>query len=521
MLKFSVLKDGKAVKRWPLRNAYLVGSDHNAMRGEIHFEAGMIICQKREAGPAALALQHPVDSVGELTIQTTLLPERDEPYLLKLELARHQLMILTTKLEDWQMFDLGSDHPVIERLDRARKLFFEALCHQGTHPTKSDELAEQCLTASLDGGEELALAHAELLLNKRKERGALPRHSIGIGVALDEAHDRLRPGLADKFDLIHLPTPWREIQPQEGAYNWEALDAWGKWAVQNRKPTVAGPVVSFEPRVLPDWVHLWENEFETLRDLFYEHLERVVGRYHEAVSAWNIVSGLHVNQRFGCSFEQLLELTRMGTMVVKQKQPNARAFVEIVQPFGEYYARNQQSIPPLTYADLLVQGSINFDGFIVKLMMGQPTGGQNARDLLQISSLLDRFSVYGKPVHLVVGVPSAPVTEEMIAADADERVDANSGFWRRAWSEQVQAHWLEAIMMVGLSKPFVESISWAEVMDHPQIELPMSGLVAEDLKPKPSLGRMMAFRKTLQSDLDEGGRFEVTGQPKTGKPANA
>ena len=39
-------------------------------------------------------------------------------------------------------------------------------------------------------------------------------------------------------------------------------------------------------------------------------------------------------------------------MAVKKIQPNARVLIEIREPFGEYYANNQRSIPPMMYADL-------------------------------------------------------------------------------------------------------------------------------------------------------------------------
>ena len=90
MLKFEVYDDGRTPDRWPLRNAYLIGTDGNPVRADIAYEDRLLIVDKREAGTAALALQHPCGDLGEVTVQTCLLPERDEPYLLTLELARHQ-----------------------------------------------------------------------------------------------------------------------------------------------------------------------------------------------------------------------------------------------------------------------------------------------------------------------------------------------------------------------------------------------------------------------------------------------
>src|SRR5690606_13877952 len=144
-------------------------------------------------------------------------------------------------------------------------------------------------------------------------------------------------------------------------------DIWAEWAQRTHKPVVAGPVVSFEPSCLPDWLYIWEHDYDTVRDLLYEHIERVVNRYKHVVSAWNIVSGLHVNSHFTFNFEQLMDLTRMATMLVKKLHPQATVIVEMRQPFGEYYAQNARSIPPMMYVDLLIQSSIQFDAFGVRL----------------------------------------------------------------------------------------------------------------------------------------------------------
>ncbi|MFP4144390.1 MAG: endo-1,4-beta-xylanase [Phycisphaeraceae bacterium] len=497
MLKFLVFQDGQPASEWPLRNVYLIGSDGSAMRGEIGFENGMIFCEKREIGTAALVLQHRVGELGELTLQTCLLPERDEPYLLNLELARHRLMLLLGKLEDWGEFELDSEHPVSKRVQRARGLFLEALCAQGNDSVRTDELAQQCLAAALDGSEELALTHAEELLARRKASGTF-RHAIGCGISLEHTTDRVRNCIQGGFDFLQLPTPWRALAPEEGDYRWALTDRWVEWAAKSRLPLVAGPALAFDPVNLPDWLYIWEHDYETIRDLLYEHIERLMDRYQAAVSLWKVVSGLHVNSHFPFNFDQLMDITRMTCMLVKKKAPQAKAMIEIREPFGEYYASNPRSIPPMMYVELIVQSGIPFDGFAVHLPMGQARPGQYTRDLMQISNLLDQFSGYGKPVYLTVGAPSGPVTEMMIAAeDSRQPVDASSGFWRRPWSEVVQSHWLEAVLQIALSKPIVEAVAWQDLMDDPSMELPLSGLITENLQPKPALSRLATFRRNL------------------------
>lgn len=498
MLKFQVFDGEQPAQRWPLRNAYLIGADGSAVRGDISFQNGLIVCQKQEPGTCALALQYPVGDLGELTLQTCLLPERDEPYLLTLELARHRIMMLYTKLEDWGMFELDDNHPVTRRAESSREQFIQALCVQRDDPLEAVRLSQQALVTALDGSEELSLAHAELLMNKRRSSGNLPRLLMGCGVSLDHTGDRLRQGLQASFDYIQLPTAWRRLAPEEGEYNWKQPDNWVEWASRVRMPTIGGPLLSFEPGNPPDWLYIWEHDYDTVRDLIYEHIERVVDRYRNTVAAWNVVSGLHVNKHFTFNFEQLMDLTRMATMLVKKIAPNARTLIELRQPFGEYYATNARSIPPMMYADLVTQSAIHFDGFAVRLMMGQACPGQYTRDLMQVSNLLDGFAPFGKPVFVTVAAPSQPVTSMMIAnAESNEPVDAASGYWRRPWSQQVQGHWLEAVFQIAISKPFVEGVAWHDIVDNPEVELPLAGLVSEEMQAKAAFKRLVTFRKNL------------------------
>jgi len=518
MLKFLVYDNGRPADEWPLRNAYLLGSDGSAVRAEISFERGALVCEKREAGPAAFSLLHAVGEMGELSLQTTLLPERIEPYLLTVELARHRLMTLYSKLEEWAMFDLEPQHAVSKRGNQARDLFIMSLCLMQDQPVKAYQTAQESLTVAIDATEELALAHSRLLMDRRVETGALPKAPIGCGVCMDHTNDRLRAGAAESFDFLQLPTPWRQLSPQEGENKWEQLDNWVNWLTQAKAPAIAGPLISFEPSNLPDWLYIWEHDYDTAREMVYEHVERVVNRYKDRIFVWNVVSGLHVNSHFTFNFEQLMDLTRMTTMLVKKLQPNGKVLIELRQPFGEYYATNQRSIPPLMYADLVVQSGIQFDAFGVRLLVGQAVSGQYTRDLMQVSQLLDQFSPFNKPVHLTLAAPSDTVTQMMIpASETGEPIDPVSGHWRRPWSPQVQSHWLEAVFQVAVSKPFVDAIAWQELADHPNIELPLGGLLNDECVPKESLRRLIGFRRTLLGGIDtqEAVNAPVVKEPTT------
>src|SRR5262249_182517 len=108
---------------------------------------------------------------GLLTLQTCLLPEREQPYLLSLELARHRLMLAINKLEDWALFDLPPDDPVMQSFDESRQAFTSAVVARGGGPAgagagrgysgEADGLARRALALAVDVSERIAFKQAQ------------------------------------------------------------------------------------------------------------------------------------------------------------------------------------------------------------------------------------------------------------------------------------------------------------------------------------------------------------------------
>src|SRR5271170_3318769 len=130
MLRFRVYKDGQVPAELDLSTAYLVGSDSVPIRGEFSYFNGEIVCRTRAAGPAALTLLWNLKGFGNVMLETTRLPERDEPYLLNLELARGRVMRLMQKREEWGIFDIAEAVPVNEKSLEARDLLLNAITSQ-------------------------------------------------------------------------------------------------------------------------------------------------------------------------------------------------------------------------------------------------------------------------------------------------------------------------------------------------------------------------------------------------------
>jgi len=248
------------------------------------------------------------------------------------------------------------------------------------------------------------------------------------------------------------------MEPEEGKYAFGPTDGWIEWAVRRaRMPVSAGPIVEFRSEAVPEWLYIWENDYETLREIVYEHLRQLVIRYRRTVSRWTVVSGLHVNRGFRFGYEQMMDLTRLCVLTVRKLHPSAKVFVELTSPWGEYVARSKRAVPPALYAEMLSQMGITVDGLALRLEFGRRDRGGMARDLMSLSHLLDRYAVLDRPLTIsALGAPAGPV---------DGEVGEDAGGWHGAWSASTQREFLLEAGAVALSKPYVQGVCWQGLFD--------------------------------------------------------
>ncbi len=317
---------------------------------------------------------------------------------------------------------------------------------------------------------------------------------MGVAVSPQVFSEPARQLAAKAVDFITTPMRWVEMEPAEGEYAFARTDRWIEWAVRTaRLPVVAGPVIDFRPHAVPEWLYIWENDYETLRELVYEHMKAVVTRYRRTVTRWTVCSGLHANRNFSFTFEQMIDLTRICVLVTRKLHPKARIQVEIVEPWGEHHSADRRSLPPTLYAEMLAQAGIQFDTLALRVQMGVPAPGLAARDLMAFSAMLDQYAALDRPIALTgVGCPSAPVTPD------EDNPGLSGGWWRRDWSDRAQADWASAYLAVALAKPFVQSVCWQDLADPPAgAEMPGGGLATPAGAPRPAFDRLAELRAAI------------------------
>lgn len=503
MLRFEVYDEGVPARQIDLSGAYAFGQDAIPVRADLAAANGLISCLKRVPGACGIALMWQAGDSGRFLLPTTRLPESDRPYNLHVELARAQMQRIAQKREDWGLFDYPDAEKLNDEFRAVHEKFIASI--KASEAAQASKLADEALAAGVTLGEKIALFHADIFLARRKALAPGGKTLFGCQVDMFSNSDAYADRLRDAADFISVPMPWKHTEPKERKHQFSQIDEWINWAARFDKPVHTGPLLSFEPSQLPEWLYIWEHDYDTMRDLIYERIGQIVKRYRKHVRVWNVVSGLHAYNSFNLNFEQLMELTRMCCLLVKKLAPQSQVMIELTMPWGEYYARNQRTIPPLLYADMAVQSGIKFDAFGVQLCMGVPVDGLYVRDLLQISSLLDEFVALSKTVHISAAEAPSDVAADAWDAWGGKEPIPKAGQWHAPWSQRLQAEWLQAFYRIAISKPFIESVCWRDLADYEGHYVPHGGLCRNDLEPKLAYKELRNFKGLLANQERSSG----------------
>lgn len=487
-----------------VETAYMIARRGWPVSARIQLDRGSnrIDCTIEEAGgvatSAALALQVDLPGVGNLKLRTTLLPPRAEPYDLMLELARERMRQYLQKCEDWQMYSNSIAPDAWNRFEQARTQLASAVLA----PDRATEvaLARIALTLAIEAGELLAASYADLLLHRRFATNVASETSLGFRV-----NPRVPPPETDlnelnEFGVIMIETPWINIQPQQGRFDFEGTDRWISWAKQRQIPIVLGPLIDLRPEVLPNWVVKDSQEYGDLCKLIWEHQQQIVSRYSDEVAIWCVASGVHVNRLAKLGHEQMIDITRRGAVLVRQAQRNAKVLVELVQPFDDQIADCPDSVRGYEYAVRALDEGVHIDCFGLRLECGLPRNGCESRDLLSMSDVIDGIGRLERPL-MITGF-TAPAAELGVAA----------GTWHEPWSPERQARWAASMYGIALGKltqrgdvardarvGVVETALWGNFQE---LEgEPPTGLLDAQGTPRKVMLQLAAARRALRRPL--------------------
>ncbi|MGB8226590.1 MAG: endo-1,4-beta-xylanase [Sedimentisphaerales bacterium] len=491
-MKFQVFKNGEIAKDFVLTGVTLFGMDRIPFRSTkfVTFQDGIIDCKERSVSePAGLSLLWTVEGFGSISLCTTRLPEREQPYILNVELARAKLMEITFKREDWSIFDQKSY--LGEQAEEIQWLFIQML-ENINEPGKASVLADGCLVKALKYSEQLALRYSEVIFETRVKSRSFARSSLGCIVDPKKLENKnYLKAIIELFAHISIPVEWSKIEAVKGEYDFTELDKCIEILGKKRMLICAGPLLCFEEKSLPEWLR-GQDDFEIIREASYEFVSRVVTRYAKYVHIWLVLGGLNAYNHFAFTFEKVLEITRTACLAARESDSRSLKMIEIVYPWGEYYAHNQDTIPPLVYIDMVTQAGINYDALGVQMVFGKNVPGMQVRDMMQISAMLDRFAPVPKPLHITsFGVPDT--------SDAEGQQPQQAGLWYKPWDQAQQAKWIEEFCKIAFSKTFVNTVTYSALADGNENVLAGGGLLTDKFQPKKAFMTLAKLqRKILQ-----------------------
>jgi hypothetical protein len=492
VLKFQLTSPDLASRLPELRKAYITGLDRTPSRLGIEFRQGMMICHRDSNESGRLFVPWPVEGFGTPIVGTATLSERPEPYLLAVELARGKLHELRNQLADWKQMGLRVPAELDGMMASAHRAFFRAATG-GENPDEAAAAAQASLAAAHAAGTLLVEVYTTQVLQTRL--ASTPKLSTSFGCMLD-GDPKLVPWTREwgaGFNSAQACCTWRTLAPAEGQYHWEPLDAQVAWCRRSKIHLQAGPLLDFRPRALPDWIWLWEGDFDTLHGLIVDFVRQAVTRYRGKVPLWHLVHRPACNDFLGLSEEEQIRIAARAIQVARQADPSAQFTIGVERPWAEWMGATSFQLGPLHLADYLVRADLGLAGVVLEIAPGYSTPGSHIRDLFDFSRLLDLFALLNLPLHIWFAFPSSAQPDPQ----ADPTVRVEAGQWPGPPDEMSQAAWGAKWAALAVAKPFVRSVTWLQPSDATPHLYPHSGLFRADQTPKPLFSWIKSFRREI------------------------
>jgi GH35 family endo-1,4-beta-xylanase len=492
VLKFQVATPDLASRLPELRKAYVTGLDRTPSRLGIEFRHGLMICHRDSNESGRLFVPWPVEGFGTPIVGTATLSERPEPYSLAVELARGRLNELRNQLADWKQMGLRVPPEFDGMMAQAHRAFVKAAT-AGEQPEEAHAAAQASLAAAYSASTLMVEVYTTQVLQTRL--ASTPKLPTSFGCMLD-GDPKLVPWSKEwgaTFNAAQVCSPWRTLAPAEGQYHWEPLDAQVAWCRRHKLPFQAGPLLDFRARALPDWIWLWEGDFDTLNGLIVDFVRQAVTRYRGKVPLWHLVHRPACGDFLGLSEEEQIRIAARAIQVARQADPSAQFTIGVERPWAEWMASTTFQLGPLHLADYLVRADLGLAGVVLEIAPGYSSPGSHIRDLFDFSRLLDLFALLNLPLHIWLAFPSSAQPDPQ----ADPTVRVEAGQWPGPPDEMSQAEWAAKWAALAVAKPFVRSVTWLQASDATPHLYPHAGLFRADQTPKPLFSWIKSFRREI------------------------
>jgi hypothetical protein len=410
-------------------------------------------------------------------VESASLCHRLHPYRLLLELARGELHQLRQHVEDWTAIGVQLPASFLHSLQETTRLFVAALSVEEHH--QQDQLSaivlEQCSRLS----DQLVREFTQQMLETRLQEDG--RLLTRLSAQTLEPWGPTQGSYLQSCNAAHLAVSWRQVEPAEGRWQWEAWDRVLAEALELAIPVTAGPLIDLSLEALPEWLLVHRGDGSTLAALMCDYVESVIQRYRHAIRRWIVISGFNVADPLGLEDDQRLRLAQRLLLAAAQVDPHLELGIRIAQPWGDYLSVRSSAISPLVFADDLLRGGLPLATVDLEIRFGPLPRASWPRDLLDTVRLLDLYAILGVPLSvtfaLPANLPSAPETPAPQLPPCP--------LFSSPWGPLQQADWGSALTALALSLPAVQAVTWENWRDSAASALSHLGLLDAQNQPHP------------------------------------
>jgi len=471
-----------------IQQVYLSGIDRALWPVRVRREGEHLVLHRSASDSAVLHIPWRVEGFGSLILSTGMLMERDEPYSIPLEIARGAVLRVRDQYYEWQSFGLAAPPEIDAKLGEAMKRFAQAAVGQND-PAASAEQAEIALRLALEVGESLSAAYVEQVLTKRLRAEGRLTGFLGANLGTQLLDNQTARKFLHAFNAAAVPLRWRDLETTEGRFSWSDSDKQVKWCLAHGLKVLGGPLVSLDYSALPDWLCLFEDDYDALLHSIAAFVRAVVERYRGSVDYWICASRLNASEVLGLSEPDRLRLAGRIVELVRTLDPNTPALVSFDQPWAEYMRRRESDFPPMHFADALIRAGSDLGGLALEINAGYSPDGTLLRHSLDFHRMLESWSLFGLPLWLSLCVPSDE-GEDPLAVGASRPTSAG-------WSSATQQTWTARYVSLALAKPAVRGILWNQLRDGEPHDFPHGGLFNARRHSKPALRVLSHIRQSF------------------------
>ncbi len=475
---------------WPNgHRAYITSFDGRVHATKVDFDERILSCRRQQQESGKLHLPWSVPGRGNPVVSTTSLPEREQPYILPLELARGKLAEVREQAAAWQQLRMVMPPAYTQAQQAAFQLLAKASASQDDLALTC-RLAEESLQRSFDAAE---LLTRDYIAQRRASRSAGGQRAALLGARVDAELLSLPVAdqISDVFGAVEVPIEWTAIEPDEGNYDWDRVNRVVAFASERRLLMRGGPLVDFGPGGLPAWLKTWQNDILNLPSFVCDFVETAVSKYMGMIRLWEVAAHGNTGGALALSEDHRLAIVARVLETASRTLSDGQFFIRVDQPWGEYQARGQHRLSPLQFVDALLRSNLGLTGVNLEIAMGYQPASSLSRDLFSMSRLIDQWSQLGIQLHVTLACPSSMDADAAAQADLEATATSPAG----AWTEADQEQWMAESIGLLLAKPAVTGVFVSHLSDALPHRYPQAGLLRNDGSAKPVWNRMGALAR--------------------------